>query len=729
MADLSRGNQRRQTQDRITENRDAVMPTRNETRVADVQVRADVRAASRGNGQTQAINRFFAQLEGATQAYYQHDLQDRKEKAEVAYSDGVFDASTGAEMDPEQAQAVAYQRAYFATTAAARQTKFETETQQELARMVEAGATVEEIETFTVESTKSFIEETSDLFEQPDVREQVGMRLSRWSNETSTRVSAVLKEKTDKELLDLTTSEIQASLARGDDFDFIASVDRLVAGGLNREKVQDEIVNSIGAYALRTGDVSVLDRLDDVRRPSDMAEEIELARANEANAPADLSTESVTEPVAAPAPEAVQSNWIAPVDMSRISSGYGNRKAPLAGASTNHQALDIAVPIGTPVAAPAAGKVTFAGPRGRGGNSVIIEHADGITTGYAHLDSIDVKVGDQVAQGAIFAKSGNTGNSTGAHLHMTARRNGQRIDPRTIIGTPAPGSSTPTAETEAVNAAGETTNVGVRPRVAGASVLTSAQQVKLMNWRAQIEGETDRRQERERQEQKEELTIDLWSRAQNGEDVSEIIEANVRTGVLEVSEGMTMTNAFRSLRDSTLDGEADEDLILRYENRFAVAEPNYSGIMTQLDRDYNAGKFGTGRSATRAYLTLKQRAAAGSRSDRGIPPEERRTATVARSYVGQSLSGLAGGEDASPMQRRLQAEAMIEWERKVASGTAPMAAADAVIADYTPRFNVRQSAPTGSAPARPVGQSRPANSGAATNQNYKYVPGRGMVPQ
>lgn len=722
MADLSRGNQRRQTQDRITENRDAVMPTRNETRVADVQVRADVRSAGRGRGQTESINRFFAQLEGATQAYYQHDLMDRKDKAEVAYSDGVFDASTGAEMDPEQAEGVAYQRAYFGTAAAARQTKFETETQQELARMVEAGATVEEIETFTVESTKAFIEETSDLFEQPDVREQVGSRLSRWTNETSTRVSAVLKEKTDRELLDLTTSEIQASLARGDDFDFISSVDRLVAGGLNREKVQDEIVNSIGAYALRTGDVSVLDRLDDVRRPSDMAEEIELARVNEANAPADLSTESITEP----APAAAQSNWTAPVDMSNISSGYGNRKAPLAGASTNHQALDIAVPIGTPVAAPAAGRVTFAGPRGRGGNSVIIEHADGTTTGYAHLDSIDVKVGDQVAQGAIFAKSGNTGNSTGPHLHMTARRNGQRIDPRTIIGTPAPGSSAETAEAEAVQVAADT---GIRPRVAGASVLTSNQQVKLMNWRSQIEGEIDRRQERERQEQKEELTIDLWSRAQNGEDVSDIIETNVRSGVLEVGEGMTMTNAFRSLRDSELDGQADEDLVLRYESRFAVAEPNYSGIMTQLDRDYNAGKFGTGRAATRSYLSLKQRAAAGSRSSNAIPPEERRTATVARGYVGQSLSGLAGGELASPMQRRLQAEAMIEWERKVASGTAPMAAADAVIADFTPRFNIRQSAPAGSAPARPVGQSRPANSGAATNQNYKYVPGQGMVPQ
>ena len=219
--------------------------------------------------------------------------------------------------------------------------------------------------------------------------------------------------------------------------------------------------------------------------------------------------------------------------MDRITSGMGPRKAPRAGASTDHGGLDIGVPVGTPVQAPAAGRVTFAGPRGRGGNTVIIEHADGTTTGYAHLSTINVEVGQQVGQGFEFAKSGNTGNSTGPHLHMTARRDGKRIDPRTLIDQPAPAGAAEPAETTAPETTEAPAPDAPRARAPGASVLTPAQQVRVMNWVSQIEGETERRTERARGEAKDDLTLDLWERASNGEDVTEIVQSNVRTGVLE----------------------------------------------------------------------------------------------------------------------------------------------------------------------------------------------------
>ncbi|KIC59768.1 hypothetical protein RM53_05030 [Brevundimonas nasdae] len=132
-------------------------------------------------------------------------------------------------------------------------------------------------------------------------------------------------------------------------------------------------------------------------------------------------------------------------------------------------------------------------------------------------------------------------------------------------------------------------------------------------------------------------------------------------------------------------------MTLRYASRFAVAEPNYASIGAQADRDYNAGRFGTGRNATRAYLAVKERVAAGSRQSASIPPEERRTATVARSYVGSALGELVG-EAPPPDRRRLGADALIEWERRVAGGKAPMAAADEIIAEYTPRFTRRSTA-------------------------------------
>ncbi|HBV12937.1 MAG TPA: hypothetical protein DEB60_07410, partial [Brevundimonas sp.] len=291
MVDLSRQNQRRGSQDRITENRDAVMPTRREDRVQDVQVRADLRNSFRGDGQGEAINKFFRQLEGATDAYYKHDLANRRVKAEAAYADGMADASAGREVDETQRGAVAYERAYYSVTASSRQTRFETETTEELDRMIQGGATVEDIEAFMNERAKAFIDETSDLFEQPDVKRQVGERLMRWSHATNTRASSVLKTKTDRELLDLTVGEVQASLGRGEPVDVLGLVGSLQEAGLDGVVVQDEIVNAIGAYALRTGDVSVLHALDDVRRPEDVAQEIDDVRVS-ANA-VSLPTETI----------------------------------------------------------------------------------------------------------------------------------------------------------------------------------------------------------------------------------------------------------------------------------------------------------------------------------------------------------------------------------------------------------------------------------------------------
>lgn len=719
MADLSRENQRRGAQDRITENRDAVLPTRREDRVPDVQVRADVKNGYRADANGDAINKFFNQLEGAVDAYNQRDLVNRKVKAEAAYADGMTDASAGLEMDPAQAQATAYQRAYYSVTASSRQTKFETETTQELDRMIQSGATVDDIEAYMNGRAKDFIGETSDLFEQPDVQRQVGERLMRWSHDTNTRASAVLKVKTDRELLDLTSGEVQAALDRGENIDLLALRANLEAAGMDGDVVQDEIVNTIGAYALRTGNVSVLHLLDDTRRPEDLAAEIENIRAT-ANA-VTVPTEtidgaplpSVGEPVkpAAPAPAPTKTTYIAPVNMDRITSGMGPRKAPRAGASTDHGGLDIGVPVGTPVQAPAAGRVTFAGPRGRGGNTVIIEHADGTTTGYAHLSTINVEVGQQVGQGFEFAKSGNTGNSTGPHLHMTARRDGKRIDPRTLIDQPAPAGAAENAETTAPETTEAPAPDAPRARAPGASVLTPAQQVRVMNWVSQIEGETERRTEKARVDAKDDLTLDLWERASNGEDVTEIVQSNVRTGVLEPGEGISLTNAFKALRNDTLEGEADEDLVLKYANRFAVGEPNYGAITSSLDRDYNAGRFGTGRAATRAYLELRNRAASGSRTDRGIPPEERRTATIARAFVGSSLGSLIGEPSlATPEVRRLGAEAMIDWERKVAGGADPMTAADTVIAQWTPRIRPPRATPN-------AGQTVGANTRAPGQTN------------
>ena len=94
-----------------------------------------------------------------------------------------------------------------------------------------------------------------------------------------------------------------------------------------------------------------------------------------------------------------------------------------------HEGIDIAVPNGTPVVASAAGTVIVAGWTGGYGNLVVIDHGGGIATAYAHNTSVAVGSGQQVAQGQLIAYSGNTGNSTGPHVHFEVRVNGGAVDP------------------------------------------------------------------------------------------------------------------------------------------------------------------------------------------------------------------------------------------------------------------------------------------------------------
>lgn len=94
-----------------------------------------------------------------------------------------------------------------------------------------------------------------------------------------------------------------------------------------------------------------------------------------------------------------------------------------------HEGIDLAVPNGTPVVSAAAGTVIVAGWMGGYGNLVVVDHGGGLATAYGHNTSVTVGVGQSVAQGQLIAYSGNTGHSTGPHLHFEVRVNGGAVDP------------------------------------------------------------------------------------------------------------------------------------------------------------------------------------------------------------------------------------------------------------------------------------------------------------
>lgn len=125
----------------------------------------------------------------------------------------------------------------------------------------------------------------------------------------------------------------------------------------------------------------------------------------------------------------VPPTYIKPISGGRLSSGFGKRSAPTRGASTYHKGVDWATPTGTAVAASSGGVVAKAGWGSGYGYVVYINHPDGRQTRYGHLSKVLVSVGQTVSQGQKIALSGNTGVSTGPHLHFEILVNGTQVNP------------------------------------------------------------------------------------------------------------------------------------------------------------------------------------------------------------------------------------------------------------------------------------------------------------
>lgn len=145
-------------------------------------------------------------------------------------------------------------------------------------------------------------------------------------------------------------------------------------------------------------------------------------------------------------PGAVPSFWRSAVSLSRgqvvrfiwplegpVVSEFGRREHPVFGVWHHHDGIDIDVPEGTPVHAAASGRVSFYGERPGYGNMLVIEHADGFHSVYGHLLRATVTVGQFVEMGQTVAQSGNTGDSTGPHLHFEIVKGEFSLDPRLYL--------------------------------------------------------------------------------------------------------------------------------------------------------------------------------------------------------------------------------------------------------------------------------------------------------
>lgn len=116
-----------------------------------------------------------------------------------------------------------------------------------------------------------------------------------------------------------------------------------------------------------------------------------------------------------------------------VNSGYGLRRSPWTRRPEEHDGLDIGTLTGTPVQSPAAGTVVTASTGGAFGRHVVLDHGNGVRSLYGHLSKIEVKAGEPVEKGQIIGLTGNTGRSTGPHLHYEILVAGKPMDPRGFL--------------------------------------------------------------------------------------------------------------------------------------------------------------------------------------------------------------------------------------------------------------------------------------------------------
>ena len=117
-----------------------------------------------------------------------------------------------------------------------------------------------------------------------------------------------------------------------------------------------------------------------------------------------------------------------------LSSPFGLRRFFNGEERNPHSGLDFAVPAGTPIKAPAAGKVILIGDYFFNGKTVFVDHGQGLISMFCHLSTVNVKLGDELPRGGVLGQVGSTGRATGPHLHWNVSLNDARVDPAIFIG-------------------------------------------------------------------------------------------------------------------------------------------------------------------------------------------------------------------------------------------------------------------------------------------------------
>ena len=239
----------------------------------------------------------------------------------------------------------------------------------------------------------------------------------------------MLVDEKNKELANLNSQlETQAELRAGYEADLAETNARIAQMEEEIRKAEEEARRRAEEEARRKAEEEARRKAEEAARAREGAGE---ASGQAVDAPKD--TEKKSSSSSSSGSKATGSlTWPLPAS-DYITSDFGHRESPTAGASSNHQGIDIGASTGSSITAADGGTVITASYSSSAGNYVVISHGNGLSTVYMHCSKLLVSEGDTVSKGQTIAKVGSTGYSTGPHLHFGVRKNGSYVDPTDYV--------------------------------------------------------------------------------------------------------------------------------------------------------------------------------------------------------------------------------------------------------------------------------------------------------
>lgn len=252
MADLASQPGRRTAQRRITNNRDGVLPNRRDTNAPAVAIRADMRAATRGDGGaaelTQTLDRFFGAIEGAARAKAASDQEVFRQEA----AEGMQDAALGQEADPAKARSLAYLDAFYRERTESRFNEFSFAVKGEVDQALNDGGDPDAVGSLFVERMRGFLDEEVNSLpaEATTARLESASRLSTLGQQLEMSINERVRERTQQEFVTTTQGNIRTALQDDQPLDFEGYVEKFRSGNIAPADAKARAVEAVMAVAL-----------------------------------------------------------------------------------------------------------------------------------------------------------------------------------------------------------------------------------------------------------------------------------------------------------------------------------------------------------------------------------------------------------------------------------------------------------------------------------------------